>query len=138
MISGWLDRQVLAGSGRRQQPALPYIEWYRLINARVFFWAEEHRLERLLGARAYRKSRHDVVVLDTASLVAAYAPAIRLCRLNSGNTFPMPHRREVADFCTIEDYPCRRSGKPVKPVVEVTVDYAVPDIARHVVEVRSG
>ena len=56
--------------------------------------------------------------------------------MNSGNTMPMPHRRGVDIFRRILDYPVKRSGKPTKPVVELVVDYAVPNIAEYVVEVR--
>jgi hypothetical protein len=56
--------------------------------------------------------------------------------MNSGNTWPMPHRRGIDSFRRIPDYPAKRSGKPIKPVVELVVDYAVPNIAEYVVEVR--
>ncbi|WP_412548783.1 DUF7002 family protein [Pseudomonas sp. P129] len=48
----------------------------------------------------------------------------------------MPHRRGKEIFRRIPDYPVKRSGKPAKPVVELVVDYAVPDIVDYVVEVR--
>ncbi|MDI1330896.1 hypothetical protein [Pseudomonas sp.] len=111
-------------------------QWYELINNKVFFWAEEVRLHRLLGARDYRKLEHDVLTLDSAAFIPAYAESIWLCRMNSGNTWPMPHRRDTEIFRRIPDYPVKRSGKPVKDVVELVVDYAVPNIADYVVEVR--
>ncbi|WP_426178471.1 DUF7002 family protein [Pseudomonas sp. TWRC1-2] len=111
-------------------------QWYELINNKVFFWAEETRLHRLLGARDYRKLEHDVLTLDSATFIPAYAEAIWLCHMNSGNTWPMPHRRGTDIFCRIPDYPAKGSGKPVKPVVELVVDYAVPNIVDYVVEVR--
>jgi hypothetical protein len=111
-------------------------QWYELINHKVFFWAEEKRLHRLLGARDYRRLEHDVLTLDSATFVPAYAEAIWLCHMNSGNTWPMPHRRDTEIFRRIPDYPVGRSGKPIKPVVELVVDYAVPNIAEYVVEVR--
>jgi hypothetical protein len=64
-------------------------QWYELINHKVFFWAEEQRLHRLLGARDYRKLEHDVLTLDSATFIPAYAEAIWLCHMNSGNTWPM-------------------------------------------------
>lgn len=112
-------------------------QWYELINGRVFFWAEEHRLLRLLGARQYRHLEHDVLTVDTASLVNAHADRIRLCHMNSGNTFPMPHARGLDTFMTIADYPVNRNGKPLKPVVEVTVLDHVLDFSNHVRIVRS-
>jgi hypothetical protein len=111
-------------------------QWYELINHKVFFWAEEQRLHRLLGARDYRKLEHDVLTLDSATFIPAYAEAIWLCHMNSGNTWPMPHRRGTEIFRRIPDYPVRRSGKPIKTVVELVVDYSVPNIAEYVVEVR--
>ncbi|WEX14249.1 hypothetical protein P2T68_27080 [Pseudomonas sp. G11] len=111
-------------------------QWYELINHKVFFWAEEQRLHRLLGARDYRRLEHDVLTLDSATFIPAYAEAIWLCHMNSGNTWPMPHRRDTEIFRRIPDYPVRRSGKPIKTVVELVVDYSVPNIAEYVVEVR--
>lgn len=111
-------------------------EWYELINNKVFFWAEETRLHNLLGARDYRRLEHDVLTLDSASFIPAYAQSIWLCHMNSGNTWPMPHRRGTDVFRRIPDYPVNRSGKPEKKVVELVVDYAVPNIADFVVEVR--
>ncbi|MGE8189174.1 DUF7002 family protein [Pseudomonas sp. NPDC086278] len=111
-------------------------QWYELINHKVFFWAEEQRLHRLLGARDYRRLEHDVLTLDSATFIPAYAEAIWLCHMNSGNTWPMPHRRGTEIFRRIPDYPVKRSGKPIKTVVELVVDYSVPNIAEYVVEVR--
>lgn len=111
-------------------------QWYELINDKVFFWVEEERLHRLLGARDYRNLEHDVLTLDSAAFIPAYAESIWLCHMNSGNTWPIPHRRGTDIFCRIPDYPMKRLGKPVKNVVELVVDYAVPNIADFVVEVR--
>lgn len=128
MPEGRLLQALIHGTTPRQ--------WYELINQKVFFWAEEKRLNRLLGARDYRKLEHDVLTLDSATFIPAYAQAIWLCHMNSGNTMPMPHRRGVDIFRRIPDYPVTRSGNPAKPVVELVVDYAVPNIADYVVAVR--
>ena len=111
-------------------------QWYELINGKVFFWAEEQRLHGLLGARDYRKLEHDVLTLDSSTFIPAYAESIWLCHMNSGNTWPMPHRRGTEIFCKIVDYPVTRTGNPKKKVVELVVDYAVPNIADYVLEVR--
>ncbi|CAI8794541.1 DUF4238 domain-containing protein [Pseudomonas chlororaphis] len=111
-------------------------QWYELINDKVFFWAEEERLHGLLSARDYRNLEHDVLTLDSAAFIPAYAEAIWLCHMNSGNTWPIPHRRGMDVFRRIPDYPVKRSGNPVKKVVELVVDYAVPNIAEFVVQVR--
>jgi hypothetical protein len=111
-------------------------QWYKFLNGKVFMWAEEKRLLTLLNAKHYRKLEHDVLIIDTASLVAQYKDSIALCRMNSGNTFPMWHERGLNDFRAIEAYPTNKSGAPQKAVVEVVVDYAVPDLANFVVQVR--
>ncbi|OHX22512.1 DUF7002 family protein [Xanthomonas campestris] len=108
-------------------------QWYRLINGKVFFWAERERLLRLLNS--YGEFEHDVLTVDTASLLAAHAENTWLCHMNSGNTWPIPHRRDVDIFRRIADYPARASGAPVKEVVELVIDHAVPDIADHVIAV---
>ncbi len=111
-------------------------QWYELINEKVFFWVEEERLHRLLGARDYRNLEHDVLTLNSAELIQAYADKIWLCHMNSGNTWPIPHRRGTEVFRRIADYPVKTSGRPAKAVVELVVDYAVPNIADYVLEVR--
>lgn len=112
-------------------------EWYRLINGKVFMWAQQERLLRLLNARYYRKLEHDVLTIDSATLLTNYENRVWLCPMNSGNTLPMPHSRGKATFSRIGAYPIRpRTGGPAKPVVEVVVDYAIPDISSYVVEVR--
>lgn len=112
-------------------------EWYELLNGKVFMWAEEARLHRLLKARYYRHLEHDVLTIDAAKLMKVHAERVWLCPMNSGNTFPVPHRRGREIFQRIDKYPTRAtSGRPQKEVVEVVVDYSIPDIADFVVEVR--
>lgn len=112
-------------------------QWYKFLNGRVFMWAQESRLLGLLNARHYRDLEHDVLTLDTRGLLSVYEDRVWLCRMNSGNTWPVPHPRGMGDFLRISEYPTKRtSGKPLKEVVEVVVDYSIPDIARYVIEVR--
>lgn len=108
-------------------------QWYRLINSKVFFWVSPERLSRLL--RSYGASQHDVLRVDTASLLDAHFARTWLCHMNSGNTLPIPHYRDETIFKRIPDYPVNRVGTPLKEVVELVVDYSVPDIANHVVDV---
>lgn len=111
-------------------------DWYELLNRKVFFWATEARLHTLLNARDYRTVEHDVLAIDARSFVAAYGDRIELCHMNSGNTFPIPHRRDASIFAKIADYPTKTNGAPQKEVAEVTVDYRVEDILSHVIEVH--
>jgi hypothetical protein len=99
-------------------------EWYETLNRRVFFWVERGRLLKLLGARAYRDRPHLVLEVDTARLLGGYLEKISLSPINSGATFIMnPAPRGPDTFRRIANYP---EGKSV---VELTVDYAVPEIA---------
>lgn len=121
---------------RALQDGISPAEWYQLLNGKVFMWAAEERLHGLLKARHYRVLEHDVLVIDAARLLKVHAPAVSLCPMNSGNTFPMPHPRGRETFRRIQNYPVGKRGQPKKQVVEVVVDYSIPDIADHVIEVR--
>jgi hypothetical protein len=112
-------------------------DWFQFLNGRVFFWANRARVEGLLNARAYRDKPHNVLTIDTRGIVDAYEARILLCHMNSGNTFPYPHRRDLSIFRTIHDYPVKKNGAPLKPVAELTVEYSVPDIANFVVDVAT-
>lgn len=112
-------------------------EYLRLLNRKVFFWADLNRAQGLNSARAYNNNDQQMIVVDTASLVAQYGCKISLCHKNSG-ALRAPHPLGPHIFKSIEDYEPRvnRKGKPGKPVVELAVDYSVPDIIRHVLEVQ--
>lgn len=109
-------------------------DWYLLLNHKVFFWVSPERLKRLMGARHYVDLEHDVLTIDTGALLAAHAEQAWLCHMNSGNTFPVPHKRGARTFRRISDYPVRKNGRPEKEVVELVVDYSVPDVASYVIE----
>jgi len=111
------------------------VDWYRLLNRKVFFWLTRARLLRLLDARLNRELEHDVLELDTAALVGAYRGAITLSPINSGATRPFPAPRGATTLLSIDTYPYAhwRSKRPKgERVVELAVDYGVPDIARFV------
>jgi len=111
-------------------------EWYRLLNGMVFMWARQERLYGLLGARSYRTLKHDVLTIDSEGLLNSYASRAWLCHMNSGNTFPYFQARGKDLFKRIPDYPSKKNGKPAKDIVEVVVDYSVPDIRDFVVKVQ--
>jgi hypothetical protein len=121
---------------RRCLPAhLAPADWYRLLNQRVFFWLTRDRLLRLLEAGTYRAEVHHVLELDSRALVGAYKDAIWLCPINSGCTKPMPHPRDENTFLRISEYPYskwRTKRKRGERVVELSVDYSVPDVRRYV------
>jgi hypothetical protein len=117
-----IREQFLAGCLDELSPA----QWYRELNRRVFFWTSEERLVRLLGARAYRGRPHVVITIDSASLLRQHLSRVRLAPLNTGSTlYPNAPRRGLSTFRAMADQP--ESGKG-SPVVEVTIEYSVPDI----------
>ncbi len=107
-------------------------QWYELLNRKVFFWVDRQRLQTFLRARPYRTRAHDVLTVDTAKLLDRQLSAVTLAPINTGSTlYPSAPRRGLDTFTAIADYDWeamrRRRGR-ANAVVELTVDYAVPDI----------
>jgi hypothetical protein len=124
---------------RRTLVGMTEPEFYRLLNGRVFLWLTETRLNKLRSAPPYRGRPHDVLVVSTARLLAAYEDVVELSPMNSGAVHPAAnYARGEGTFTRIEEYPWseRRVKARSEPIVEVTVPYAVPDIAALVLEVR--
>lgn len=113
-------------------------DWYRILNRRAFFWTSRTRLGRLLNARSYAAQEHDVIEVDTASLLSAHRPRVTLAAINTGSTIRAARRRGLATFLPIADYPYaewkRRRGRGER-VVELAVLDGVPDIEDHTVRV---
>ncbi len=105
-------------------------EWYEHLNRRVFFWVEWKRLLKLLGAKAYRDRLHLVLEVDAAALLERHAERVTLSPINSGATFAMsPAQRGPGTFRRVADHP------EDEPIVELSVDYSVPDIADSILSV---
>lgn len=134
------DQKPMSDSGLlRCLSGVTPTEWYRILNRRTFFWLTEERLQRLLGAGAYRAEAHCVLTVDTRALVTEHHNQIALSPINSGCTKPMPHPRGKECFLRIKDYAYdnwlkKRHKKD--PIVEVAVDYSVPNIASMVLRVE--
>ncbi len=113
-------------------------EYYKLLNGKTFFWTRKERLERLLNGRQYRDRVHDVLTIDTRTLISKHKADVWLSRINSG-AFYGSGIRGVDTFKRIEDYPFEdlRRRQKEDAVVEVAVDYAVPDIAEMTLRVES-
>src|SRR5690606_19027857 len=114
-------------------------DWYELLNRRVFFWPTEKRLHRMMCARAYKSDTHAVIVVDTASLLDAHFNNVLLSKMNSGCTVPFPHARGSKTFLPPTEHPFESRLKASgEGFAELLVEYAVPDIVDHTVEVYSG
>ena len=127
------------GLSRSLQGGLSPADWYRLLNARVFFWVRRERLEKLLHARAYRDKRQTVLTVDTAKLLARHEAGVLLSPINSGATKPYPAERGPDTFLPLARYPFAawdEKRKRREPVVELTVTHSVPDIRDFVLRVE--
>jgi uncharacterized protein DUF7002 len=106
-------------------------DWYKLLNARVFFWLTEERLTRLLNARPYAPLKHDVLLVDTRALIQEYRGSITLAPINTGSAVYKPQPRGLGTLSSIENYAyshwfSKRGGK--EPVVELAVTGGIPNI----------
>lgn len=112
------------------QSGLTPSDWYQILNRKCFFWLDPERVHIL--AKGYPDN--DVLEVCARSLIDRHRSKIWLCPMNSGTTKPMAHPRGKCTFSRIEDYPyaywkAKKRSKP--PVVELTVEYEVPDIRDH-------
>lgn len=131
------DQKAMSDSGlyRCLPSHITPSDWYALLNSKVFFWLSEERLHRMTTSREYHLREHEILEVNTRSLIDAHFSNIWLCPINSGCTKPMPHSRDDASFTRIQEYKYshwktrRRRGERV---VELTVVYAVPDIQNHI------
>ena len=137
------DQKPMTDEGLRR--ALPDSvepwQWYELINSMVFFWPTRARLKTMISSSAYKAVDHDVLVVDTRALLRLEEENVRLSRMNSGCTKPMPHPRDMDLFKPLKDYPFpeRPSASAVaKAVAEVCVVDGVERIAEAVIGVKSG
>ncbi|MBE7184239.1 MAG: hypothetical protein INR68_07525 [Methylobacterium mesophilicum] len=108
-------------------------DWYRILNARVFFWLSRKRLLTLLAARSYAETEHDVLEIEARPLVEAYRRQITLSPINSGATSRFPVKRGLTTFLPLSDYPYaewRRKRARGERAVELAVSGGVSDIAR--------
>jgi len=118
-------------------------DWLAELNRRVFFWVKEARMKGLGEAQINRTDPRELLVLDTASVVAACGARMQVAPINTGNTLRAPAPRGRATFTPLGTMPyaawrhLRRDRKSSPDeVVEVTILGAVPDIERHLIERR--
>ena len=115
-------------------------EWYEILNEKVFFWVTKERLQKLLGAGAYRKRRHTVLTVDTRGILEGHEQHAVLSPINSGATKPNPQPRGRDTFKPLDAYPFdewnrKRHGRD--PVVELAMTHSVPDIEKFVIRVEN-
>lgn len=109
-------------------------DWLRMLNERVFFWAETSGLDSLLGAKMNRNRRRDVLVFDTLALARTHVERIEISPINSGSTIRKPARRGLATFTPLmaKSYSAwqqQRGGRD--RIREVVVRGGILDIERY-------
>ncbi len=120
------------------QDDLAPADWYAILNARVFFWVDEARLDKLLAA--YRRRQNIVLVLDTARVVADCADKITLSPINSGFSLRYAQPRGRGTFQRLSDFQewkTAANGKRSRAsIAECALDYALPDVEKYLLETR--
>lgn len=138
-----LNEKKLAGC---LEDGLAPAEWIAMLNQRVFFWVDEKRCHALRDAKALKGRRpRDVLVFNTASLLAGLTDRVEMAPFNTGNTLHDPVKRGLTTFTPLgemsfAEWRLRRSQRKVSPdaIVEVVVRDAVPDVAEHLIERREA
>ena len=114
-------------------------EWYAHLNARVFFWVGEARLERLLNT--YRERDKIVLVLDTAKVLTRHTAQTMLSPINSGFSLRYAQKRGRGTFLPLADYPfeqwVKKRGR-ADAVAECTILGGVPSVEEVLVEKRDA
>jgi hypothetical protein len=137
------DQKPMSDSGlvRALQDGISPEQWYRSLNSRVFFWLTDERLKRLMEAKAYRTQRHTVLTVDTHRLLTRHSASVSLSPINSGCTKPFPRPRGNDTFLRMTEYPFAswRTKRPLRDsIVELAVDFGVPDVSDVVIEVKES
>jgi hypothetical protein len=115
-------------------------EWLQMLNERVFFWADREGLARLLGSKANRNRKRDVLVVDTLSLARKYHADMAISPINTGAAIRRPARRGLATFASLADYTYAewRSLRGRRDrILEVSVRCEITDMWAHLVDVVS-
>src|SRR6266851_6816860 len=103
-------------------------EWRRLIDSKIFFWAQKKSCDGLLNARLYRKQIHTIIEVRSRKFLSAFSSSIEIADINTGSVIHTPARRGSATFQSLEAY----SRTKKRQIVEVTIPDRIPDIVNFV------
>ena len=117
--------------------ALTTSEWLRMLNSRVFFFADKTSLCSPVNAALNVGRPKRILEIDTRSLADAYGPSMEIVPINSGNTNYAAARRGLGTFAPLvpTDYARwqrQRGKKQPDTIKEVAVRCSIPDISRFV------
>ncbi|MBB3900150.1 DUF7002 family protein [Roseococcus suduntuyensis] len=133
----------LAKLSRCLEDGLTPEDWLAELNRRVFFWVDAARMKGLGEAAINRTDPRELLVLDTASVVADCGARMQVSPINTGATLHQPARRGRTTFTPLgamsyAEWRLQRRDRKASPdnIVEVTVLGAVPNVERHLIERR--
>jgi hypothetical protein len=116
-------------------------DWYRLVNAKVFFWLDVARLNRHLAACRARPQL--VVTVDLQALAARHGGRAFVTPFNVGNARRRPATRGHRSFVPLEAWLAARWASEARPgdaprarshpPAELAIDGAVPDLTELIV-----
>ena len=107
-------------------------DWLKILNSKVFFWADKGRLNTHLNARLNRNRERLVLVFDTLRLAQLDGPRMELSPFNTGSTAHNPPRRGLSTFVPLANHSYaewqklrQHQRKTPDKIVEVTINGAV-------------
>lgn len=110
-------------------------DWFRMLNARVFFWPNKEKLNRLLAARGNKNRIREVIVVDTLSLIKKHAERMEISPINSGSTIRKAARRGLNTFVPLIQNDWIKKFRPHSQICEIIVRNYIQDISEHTIEV---
>jgi hypothetical protein len=102
----------------RLEPGMTVEDWYRLLNARLFFWLSLDTAMEF--AASYQDPEQILYAFDTARLLAAHGGRVAVSQVHSGTTRGNVPRGK-STFLRLEEV------TPKMKLVELTVEGEVPD-----------
>jgi hypothetical protein len=114
-------------------------DWMKLLNGRVFFWADQDNLEGHLKACRSDGVERVVLVIDSLEFTRALLSRVELAAINTGSTIRSPARRGLDTFTPMARYGYRDWQKlrgHRDRLKEVCVVGAIPDMKKYIVEYR--
>jgi len=130
MEDAWLRDQIPMPPQELEkclQGGMKPIEWYELINKRIFFWTTWKSLEIFLAAKEYKNKPQTIIKVNTKLLLDKCADLVTLSSINSGSTYydpnkyTKPRNRGLETFQAIGEY-----NAPW--IAELVVENGVSDI----------
>lgn len=100
--------------------------WYKLLNGKVFFWADPSRLGAIL--RTYQHEDQELLVIDTLALLERHACRIGLSHINSGAVGRAHAQRGPEIFKSLGDFPREIWQEGKRAVAEVTLEEGLKSV----------